>query len=123
MSGRAVTVRTLRADVARVLWWAGAPARAALLGLVRVYRLTLGQVVGGSCRFHPSCSEYAELAIREVGAARGAAFAVWRVLRCSPLSKGGVDEPPRRGAGALYDVSIHPSAIRLVSSVREERTA
>ncbi len=77
-----------------LLWALGAPARLALLALVRLYRLTLSGMVGGNCRFYPSCSQYAEQAIRNVGAVRGSALAFWRVLRCSPLSKGGVDAPP-----------------------------
>jgi putative membrane protein insertion efficiency factor len=79
----------------RSLWVAGAPARLVLIALIRLYRLTLGQMVGGGCRFHPSCSHYAEEAIRNTGVLRGSALGTWRVLRCSPLSKGGVDYPPQ----------------------------
>jgi putative membrane protein insertion efficiency factor len=75
---------------------AGWPGRIALVSLVRLYRLTLGGVIGGGCRFHPSCSEYAEQAIGELGVLRGVGLTVWRVLRCSPLSRGGVDYPPKR---------------------------
>lgn len=85
-------------SVRRVLWFAGWPARCALLALVRAYRLTLAYAFGGSCRFHPSCSAYAEEAISSLGAVRGGALSVWRVLRCSPLSGGGVDYPPLRSA-------------------------
>jgi uncharacterized protein len=87
------------------LWWAGAPARLLLIAAIRVYRATLSGALGGQCRFHPSCSEYAEQAIRSVGAARGSALAIWRVLRCSPLSGGGVDHAPR--SGPMYDSAIH----------------
>ena len=89
---------------ARMRWAAGAPVRAVLLALIRVYRLTLGVVIGGQCRFYPSCSEYAEQAIRGQGAVRGSMLAVWRVLRCSPLTAGGVDHPP---PARTYDVNIH----------------
>ena len=91
------------ARVRGALWIAGWPVRFSLLTLVRLYRLTLGQVVGGGCRFYPSCSAYAEQAIRELGAIRGTALTVWRVLRCSPLSKGGVDYPPKP---RLYEAII-----------------
>lgn len=87
----------------RALWLAGWPVRSVLLLLIRVYRLTLGHVIGGGCRFYPSCSAYAEQAIGEVGAVKGTALAMWRVVRCSPLSRGGVDYPPRR---RLYDMDI-----------------
>jgi putative membrane protein insertion efficiency factor len=92
----------------RPLWVMGWPVRLLLLTLVRLYRLTLGQVIGGGCRFYPSCSAYAEQAIGELGAIRGTALTVWRVLRCSPLSKGGVDYPPER---PMYDVDIHEEIV------------
>jgi putative membrane protein insertion efficiency factor len=79
---------------ARALWYAGWPARQTLILPIRLYRWTLAGVFGGNCRFYPSCSGYAMLAIERSGAVRGVAFAVWRVLRCSPLSDGGVDHPP-----------------------------
>jgi putative membrane protein insertion efficiency factor len=95
------------ARVRRAMWIAGWPVRTTLLVLVRVYRVTLGQVVGGGCRFYPSCSGYAEQAIRDLGAVRGTALTVWRVLRCSPLSMGGVDYPP---TPRMYDNDIHHDA-------------
>ena len=87
------------------MWWAGAPARALLIAAIRIYRVTLSGMLGGRCRFHPTCSEYAEQAIRSVGAVRGSALAAWRILRCSPLSAGGVDPAPQ--PGTLYDNAIH----------------
>ena len=73
---------------------AGAPARLACVFAIHLYRWTVAGMLGGQCRFHPSCSAYAEEAIRDLGVVRGLPLAVWRVLRCSPLSKGGVDYPP-----------------------------
>ena len=90
----------------RALWIAGWPVRSALLLLVGAYRLTLGHLVGGGCRFHPSCSAYAAAAIRHVGAVRGTALAMWRVLRCSPLSRGGIDLPPAALPWVTYDTDI-----------------
>ena len=55
------------------------------------YRLTLGPFVGGQCKYHPSCSQYAIDALRAKGLVRGSALAVWRVLRCNPWSHGGFD--------------------------------
>jgi uncharacterized protein len=91
--------------VRNALWWAGAPARVLLIVAIRVYRATLSGMLGGQCRFHPSCSEYAEQAIRSVGALRGSALAAWRILRCNPLSSGGVDRAPR--SVRAYDSAIH----------------
>jgi len=49
------------------------------------------------CRFEPSCSRYALDALERHGALKGALLAVWRVLRCNPLSKGGYDPVPPPG--------------------------
>ena len=83
----------------RVLWWLGAPVRAVLLGLIAVYRVTLGRAFVGQCRFDPTCSAYAAEAIRVHGAIRGTGMAVWRVARCSPLTAGGPDPVPARRGG------------------------
>jgi len=68
--------------------------RALLVGLIRVYRATLSGWLGGQCRFYPTCSHYGEEAIRTHGAVRGSAMTVWRVLRCNPFGKGGIDRVP-----------------------------
>ncbi len=82
----------------RLLWVAGAPARAVLVGALLLYRATVGQLAAGRCRFHPTCSAYALEAVRTHGATKGSALAVWRVLRCSPLTDGGLDPVPPIGA-------------------------
>ncbi len=83
-------MRQLRAAA----WTAGAPARVGLIGAIKAYRVILGGLLGGQCRFYPSCSHYAEQAVRTHGALRGTLMAVWRVLRCQPFSRGGVEEVP-----------------------------
>ena len=80
--------------VRRVLWAAGLPARTVLISAVKLYRLTLSGLLGGQCRFYPSCSAYAEEAVGSRGAAIGAALTTWRVLRCNPFGKGGVEPVP-----------------------------
>ena len=87
----------------RALRTAGAPARALELGLIRVYRATLSGWLGGQCRFYPTCSHYAEEAIRERGALMGTALAVWRILRCNPFGDGGLD--PVRGSPSYDDIT------------------
>ena len=74
---------------ARPAW----PARLLLL-LVEAYRVTLSPLLGGHCRFWPSCSVYAEEAIRRHGARRGARLAARRLLRCHPFHAGGIDPVP-----------------------------
>ena len=63
--------------------------------LVRAYRALVSplvpRTVGGRCKYHPSCSQYALDALREFGLVRGTMLAAWRVLRCNPWSHGGVD--------------------------------
>ena len=62
------------------------------MGLVQVRRHTFGLLTPeGTCKYHPSCSQYAIDAFRELGLVRGAIVAGWRILRCNPWSHGGVD--------------------------------
>lgn len=75
------------------------PAHIAVF-LIRLYQTTLGRVVGGRCRFHPSCSHYAVEAIETYGLVAGGARATWRVMRCGPWSAGGID-PVRRPVEAV----------------------
>jgi hypothetical protein len=94
--------------VRRIAWTVGAPARLALVGLIHVYRLTLSGWLGGQCRFYPTCSHYAEEAIRTHGALRGSLMAAWRIARCGPFTAGGVDRVPPAKRAAKYDTVIHP---------------
>jgi putative membrane protein insertion efficiency factor len=66
----------------------------ALVFLVHVYRATLGPLLGGSCRFAPSCSQYAVEALERHGAWRGSRLAVRRILRCHPFHSAGYDPVP-----------------------------
>jgi hypothetical protein len=93
--------------VHRIAWKAGAPARLALLGLIRLYRVTLSGWLGGQCRFYPTCSRYAEDAIRLHGAVRGTIMAAWRIARCGPFTAGGVDHVPVPARSPVYDAVIH----------------
>ena len=68
-------------------------ARVLLLG-IDVYRVTLGPLLGGHCRFFPSCSQYAEEALRRHGARAGSGLATRRLLRCHPFHRGGFDPVP-----------------------------
>jgi putative membrane protein insertion efficiency factor len=66
--------------------------RYAGVALVYAWRYTFGLLTpAGTCKYHPSCSQYAVDAFREFGLARGVVLAAWRVLRCNPWSPGGVD--------------------------------
>ncbi len=95
----------------KAFWAAGAPSRFVLVGVVRLYRVSFSGWLGGQCRFYPSCSHYAEEAIRNHGALRGTLMSIWRVARCGPFTEGGVDRVrPRRGEHKTYDAVLHPGA-------------
>jgi putative membrane protein insertion efficiency factor len=62
-----------------------------LLLPLRAYRRWLSPALPARCRYYPSCSAYAEEALRELGPIKGTIVAGWRLLRCNPLSSGGLD--------------------------------
>lgn len=69
-----------------------------LLGLVRGYQLAVSPLFAPSCRFYPTCSNYAMEAIREHGALKGAMLAAVRLAKCHPWHPGGHDPvPPHNG--------------------------
>ena len=65
-----------------------------ILLLLRGYRFAISPLFAPSCRFHPTCSCYAETAVRRFGALRGGSLAVRRIARCHPWHPGGVDLVP-----------------------------
>ena len=72
------------------------PALSAALALLRFYRNSLSPLLPKSCRFLPSCSEYAQISYRRFGVVRGTALTAWRLLRCNPLNPGrSFYDPPR----------------------------
>ena len=62
--------------------------------LVRAYRYAVSPMLPPACRFHPSCSEYAEEALERHGALRGGWLAARRLCRCGPWHPGGYDPVP-----------------------------
>ena len=66
-----------------------------LLALIRFYQKYISPMKrGGTCKYIPTCSEYARQAIEKHGALKGTVLAVWRLLRCNPFSQGGIDPVP-----------------------------
>jgi uncharacterized protein len=61
---------------------------------VRAYQVALSPILGGACRYYPSCSHYAIEALERHGARRGGWLAVRRILRCHPFRPGGFDPVP-----------------------------
>ena len=76
------------------LGWFSRLGNLPFVALIRVYRLTLSPLIGGQCRFEPTCSLYALEAYRLWGPIRGTRLTVRRVVRCCPLTKGGFDPVP-----------------------------
>jgi uncharacterized protein len=64
-----------------------------LIWAYRVVAWPFAASFGSSCKYHPSCSQYALDAYKEFGFLKGTVLAAWRVLRCNPWSRGGVDHP------------------------------
>jgi putative membrane protein insertion efficiency factor len=92
----------------RASWRLGAPARVLVIGAIAVYRATLSGWLGGQCRFYPTCSHYAEDAVRSRGAVVGSALGLWRILRCNPFGAGGIDPAPQRAhRRRAYDDVVH----------------
>jgi putative membrane protein insertion efficiency factor len=69
-------------------------ASAVLIVLVRVYQVALSPLLGGSCRYYPTCSAYAIEALERHGALRGSWMAARRIGRCHPFRPGGYDPVP-----------------------------
>jgi putative membrane protein insertion efficiency factor len=72
------------------------PARTAAIWSIRAYQWLLSPALGRSCKYYPSCSQYAIDAVNRYGVARGMVLAGWRLLRCNPLSYGGYDPVERQ---------------------------
>lgn len=66
---------------------------------IRVYRRWISPYTPPSCRFSPTCSAYAEEALRELGPLRAVPLILWRLARCQPFAKGGYDPVPAPKGG------------------------
>jgi putative membrane protein insertion efficiency factor len=62
-----------------------------LIRLIEIYRKYISILKKPSCRFYPTCSQYAIDAIKKYGAVKGSFMAIWRIIRCNPFNKGGYD--------------------------------
>ena len=62
--------------------------------LIKIYQKLISQLLGQRCKYYTSCSNYAITAFKKHGFFKGFILSVWRLLRCNPLSRGGVDYVP-----------------------------
>ncbi len=65
----------------------------AVIIFLKLYQKFISPLYPASCRYYPSCSNYAILSVEKYGVIKGLLKAIWRILRCNPFSKGGVDYP------------------------------
>lgn len=65
-----------------------------LLSILRFYKRNISPMLGQNCRFAPTCSEYAAIAIERYGAWKGSRLALSRIARCHPFHPGGIDNVP-----------------------------
>lgn len=72
--------------------------RRLLVLMIRGYQRFLSPLTPPTCRFYPSCSAYAVIALERHGVWKGTRLAVWRILRCNPWNPGGVDDVPPAGS-------------------------
>jgi putative membrane protein insertion efficiency factor len=78
--------------------------KSAALGSIRFYKRFLSPLLPPGCRYQPTCSEYGYEAIERHGVIKGIGLTAWRLLRCNPFAKGGLDPvpgsdgPPRQAA-------------------------
>lgn len=68
-----------------------------LVAPVRFYQRFISPALPASCRYYPTCSAYAVTALEVHGPIKGMLLALWRLLRCNPLTRGGVDHVPDKG--------------------------
>ncbi|MBR1750753.1 MAG: membrane protein insertion efficiency factor YidD [Ruminococcus sp.] len=64
------------------------------IALVRLYRKIISPLTGAHCRYYPTCSQYAIDAFKKHGFLKGGVLSAWRIMRCNPFSRGGVDYVP-----------------------------
>ncbi len=69
------------------------------LGLLRIYKRWVSPAFPPSCRYVPTCSEYATEAVERYGVLRGGMMSAWRLMRCHPFAKGGLDPVVKDGLG------------------------
>ena len=72
--------------------------------LIRLYSRFLSPAIGFACRFEPTCSCYAEQAISKFGVFKGGALVAWRLLRCHPFARSGVDPVPDTFCGCKQEL-------------------
>ncbi|MCH2611874.1 MAG: membrane protein insertion efficiency factor YidD [Pirellulales bacterium] len=71
--------------------WLSSVTSKLMIGMVRIYQITLSPLLGNCCRFTPSCSQYFIDAVKKYGPIRGGFKGAYRIIRCNPFTAGGID--------------------------------
>lgn len=91
-------------SVASVLTFLMLVPRNVCVVILRAYRAVISPLYGDVCRYYPSCSAYTLGAIQQHGVIKGIGLGAWRIARCHPWAKGGVDDVPARRV-ARYQIT------------------
>ncbi len=83
-----------RAPVSFIVHRSGEIMRRAALAAIRFYQRRISPGLPAACRFQPTCSQYGYEAVERFGVGRGGLLTLWRLLRCTPLTRGGYDPVP-----------------------------
>ena len=83
-----------------------------MISLIRFYQRWISPAFPARCKYYPTCSAYAVLAIRSKGLLLGGLLAMWRLLRCNPWSMGGIDYPPNGREILLADKNKQATLIK-----------
>lgn len=83
--------------------WPKTPGRLLGIGFIKAYQFLLSPIVGRSCRHLPTCSEFGYEAIARHGLIAGGWLTFWRVLKCNPFSKAGLDPVPTKMSWKVFD--------------------
>lgn len=73
------------------------PMSSILIAPIRLYQRYISPGLPARCRYYPTCSEYAVEAVKVHGPTKGFLLATWRIMRCNPWTRGGVDHVPEKG--------------------------
>lgn len=79
------------------------PLRSLILTMIRLYQKYLSPILGNQCRFYPTCSSYAMLLFTYYPMYKALPMSIWRIMRCNPYNKGGIDYPIRLGEAQKKD--------------------
>ena len=96
-------------------------AASLLIGAITLYRFTFSAILGRSCRFLPTCSEFSSESIRRHGAWRGAWLAIGRISRCHPWGGEGFDPVPETTRGHWWQIKTIACSRAPIEAERERK--